>query len=340
MLRQEDVNEFHIPADADDTFVNIGLGSLLHKYKDHDTAYSKWLQANPHISTAIINLLNYSYQPFGDTFDNRIIDPRSYFYLRNFLYKSENLRINNLKLPATWMMSFNENVLLYDKQVRMPFNLNNVDLTVSANVLYGLTAAVLSDLDNPELWFDADVQMLYQSIVDMIIYELQSNLSSRPDLALTYYPSKFVFYWIMSRTLQLLKSSDRQIMYAVMEEASRDLETLLRSNFTDTLIKLAVHDEYGLAYYDEFLGDDDKDLFGNMFIVLLCKNISLLFPRQPCKPCRGSYLLYFYGSKHVTLHMEGRNKSQCDHSPSSGHNCSTTLQLASNLHPVRKLQTS
>ena len=33
LLRQEVVNEFHIPADADDTFVNIRLGGLLEKYK-------------------------------------------------------------------------------------------------------------------------------------------------------------------------------------------------------------------------------------------------------------------------------------------------------------------
>ena len=267
MCRQEDLSKFHIPADADDTFVNIGLGSLLFKYKDHDTAYFKWLQANPHISNAITELLNYSYQPFGDTLDNTIIDPRSYFYLRKFLYKNEKLGINNLKLPATWMMSFNENVLLYDKQIRMRFNLNNIDLTVSANVLYGITAAVLSDIDNPELWFDTNVQTLYQSIVDMITYELQSNLSSRPDLSLTYYPSKFVFYWFVSRTLQLLKSSDGQIMYPVMEKASRDLEILLRTNFTDTLIKSAIHDKSGLAYYDEFLGNNDKDLFGKTFII-------------------------------------------------------------------------
>ena len=152
----------------------------------------------------------------------------------------------------------------------MPFNLNNVDLTVSANVLYGLTAAVLSNMDTPELWFDSDMQTLYQSIISMITYELQSNFSSRPDLALTYYPSKFVFYWFTSRTLQLLKSSDGQLTYPVMKKASRDLEALLRGNFTNALIKSAVHDESGLAYYDEFLGDDDKDLFGNICIISLC----------------------------------------------------------------------
>ena len=270
MLRQEVYYyDYHFPPDADDTFVNIGLGSLLHKYKGHNTAYSKWLQANPNISNAIFELLHYSYQPFGDTLDNSsIIDPRSYFYLRNFLYKNENLKINNLRLPAVWMSNFNENVLLYDKQIKMPFNLNSVDLTVSADILYGITAAVLSDIDNPELWFDASVQTFYWNIVDMITYELQTNLSSRPDLALSNYSSKMIFYWYVSRTLQLLKSSDGQTMYPVMEKASRDLETSLRNNFTDTLIKFVIHDTSGLAYCDEFLGNNDEDLFGNVTCLL------------------------------------------------------------------------
>ena len=163
------------------------------------------------------------------------------------------------------MTSFYENAVLAGKGVRMPFNLNNIDLTVSTNVLYGLTAAVLSDMDNPDSWFDNDMQTLYQSIIDMITYELQLNFSSRPDLALTYYPSKFVFYWFTSRTLQLLKSSEGQLMFAVLEKASRDLEALLRSNFTDALVKSAIHDKSDKAYYDDFLGGGDKDLFGNVF---------------------------------------------------------------------------
>ena len=267
MFRQEDWYHCHLPADADDTFVNMGLGGLLHKYKDHDTiAYSKWLQTNPHISNAIAEVSHYSYQPFGDTIDKCMIDPRSYFYLRNFLYKNENLGNTDLRLPTVFMTSFNENIVLSDKQIRIEFNTNKVDLMVSANVLYGITAAVLLDIDNPELWFDTDVQTLYQNTVDMIIYELQTNFSDRPDLALTFYTSKLVFYWLTSRTLQLLKSSDGQIMYTVMEKASRDLEATLRSNFTDTLIKSIIHDKSGLAYCDEFLGNSDTDLFGNVFI--------------------------------------------------------------------------
>ena len=156
------------------------------------------------------------------------------------------------------MVSFSENAKLVDKKVRMPFNLNNVDLTVSANVLYGITAAALSNWTLGTL----DGQM-YSDIVDMLIYELSHNFTNRPDLALTYYPSKFVFFWFTSRTLQLLKAASlsRKLPFSRMDDALYDLESYLRSNFTDALLKEAIHDE-SVAYYDDFLGGDDKDIFG------------------------------------------------------------------------------
>ena len=48
-------------------------------------------------------------------------------------------------------------------------------------------------------------------------------------------------------------------MHPVIEKASRDLETSLQSNFTDTLIKSVIHDKSGLAYCDKFLGNNDKN---------------------------------------------------------------------------------
>ena len=283
LFRQDATFIYHIPSDSDDTSVNIALGSLLKKYKD--TVYSKWLQDNMNVSNAIVKILQYSYQPFGDTLDNSIIDPWTYFYLRNFLYKSQKLGNTNIRLPVTWMVSFYENTQLADKGIRIPLNVNNVDLAISANVLYAITAAVLSDMDNPASWFDTEMQAMYQGIVDMLIYELSSNLSSRPDLALPYYPSKYILYWVTSRALQLLKSSDGQLKYNIMEKASSDLETFLRNDFTDILIKLAVHDKSGLAYYDDFIGGGDKDSFGIMSCLYYFNIFNNVISRQSCKSC-------------------------------------------------------
>jgi len=261
-LRQEEVNEFHIPADADDTFVNIGLGGLLEKSK-YETAYSKWQQDNPNIDIPIKAGTEYNYQPFGPQstdINKGLVDPRSYFYLRNFLYERQNQSAYSLSLPTTWMISFTENAKLGSDKIRMPFNLDNIDMTVSANVLYGLTAAALSNWTLDTDWFD---EGMYSDIVDMFIYEMSHNFTNRPDLALTYYPSKFVFYWFTSRTSQLLKAASlvRKLPFSAMQNALNKLEPYLRSNLTNALLKEAVYNK-SLAYYDDFLGNGDKDIFG------------------------------------------------------------------------------
>lgn len=43
--------------------------------------------------------------------------------------------------------------------VMMPFNVNNIDATVAANMIYAITAARLNDLQQSSEWFDADLQV-------------------------------------------------------------------------------------------------------------------------------------------------------------------------------------
>lgn len=45
------------------------------------------------------------------------------------------------------------------KNVAMPFNVNNVDATVSANAIFGITAAVISGLVNGSVLNDPDIQV-------------------------------------------------------------------------------------------------------------------------------------------------------------------------------------
>ena len=42
----------------------------------------------------------------------------------------------------------------------MPFNINNVDVTVSANVIFGVTSAVLTGLLPPSVLDDLDLQVI------------------------------------------------------------------------------------------------------------------------------------------------------------------------------------
>lgn len=47
----------------------------------------------------------------------------------------------------------------------MPFNINNVDCTVAANVVYGLTNAVLSGLMKEDVLDDSEIQVSVVSVV-------------------------------------------------------------------------------------------------------------------------------------------------------------------------------
>jgi hypothetical protein len=48
-------------------------------------------------------------------------------------------------------------------------------------------------------------QQVYLNTSSMIAYQIQTNFSSRKDLALTYYPSEFEFYWFVARTFAQLQ---------------------------------------------------------------------------------------------------------------------------------------
>lgn len=257
---------FQIPADFDDTFVNIGLGSLLKTFQGlSHQPYLSWLSNNTNISSAVYALKKYAYNPLSEDLDRNCIDPRSYFYLRNFLHEVLQDRQDQLLLVPTWIDDISQSRSTYYKGYSMPFNINNVDLTVSANVIYGLTSGVLSDLQDPKSWFDEEVQTIYDNTTLLIAYEISHNFSSRPDLALTYYPSMYNFYWFISRVLNLLNSYG-SLPYPVLERAKERLNKALREDVTSDLLKRA-KTEKNQMYFDDFLGDADTNIFGKITII-------------------------------------------------------------------------
>ena len=54
---------------------------------------------------------------------------------------------------------------VFDKGVAMPFNVNNVDVTVAANVIYGITVAAVTNMtEHPTSLIDADVEVCQPSV--------------------------------------------------------------------------------------------------------------------------------------------------------------------------------
>ena len=232
--------------------------------------YQAWLQNNTGLVHSMEALKKYAYKPFSKEVDNNLIDPRTYFYMRDFLYEAQ-AENKPLAIAVTWVENLSENRAEFHKDYRMPFNVNNVDLTVCANVIYGITSAVISHLIEEKGWFDDDLQMIYENTSSLISWEIAHNLSSRPELSLTYYPALFNFYWFTSRTSNLLNSFDN-LSYPVLERVKNMLSKSLQIYATEDILKRAVH-EQDYVYFDEFLGDGDKDIFGKQ---QLCDSFKLM----------------------------------------------------------------
>ncbi|XP_078676657.1 uncharacterized protein LOC144913686 [Branchiostoma floridae x Branchiostoma belcheri] len=154
---------------------------------------------------------------------------------------------------------------MVEKGVLMPYNLNNVDVTVAANTLAGITEALLAGLVHQEKWFDHDVQRIYLNTTAMISWAVTSEaIFTRPDLVMTYYPSLYNFLWYSSRTLFLLQSNQDRLQH--YPDCVRDVQQILTATFRDhvtpKLLARAQTDHGQETFFDDFLGDGDKDIFG------------------------------------------------------------------------------
>ena len=97
---------FRLPADFDDTFVNIGLGALLHDSQTKfPNAHKAWQDANRNVSSAFRALKRYAYRPLSADTGVNTIDPRTYFYMYKF-FENQDQPLTNPAFVATWVSSY------------------------------------------------------------------------------------------------------------------------------------------------------------------------------------------------------------------------------------------
>ncbi len=168
----------------------------------------------------------------------------------------------------------------------MPFNVNNVDVTVSANAIFGMTSASVDNINNFGTLFmkSEDMQQIYLNTTRFISWAIESNFSSRPDLAQVYYPSKYNFLWYTSRTLFFLENEFQNYenlaklnkpkdqiflkhfssMYQVLDQAKSYLNVTFQGVVTNFLIDNQIKSELSSdeVYFCDFLGRDDTDIIG------------------------------------------------------------------------------
>ncbi|XP_022091387.1 uncharacterized protein LOC110979682 isoform X2 [Acanthaster planci] len=200
---------FKIPADFDDTFVNIGLGCLLKQLGSRSPSlYQLWESGNTEANTVFQLLKTYAYRPLSASLAN-LIDPRTYYFARGFLEKAEE-EGKPVSLATTWMV--------------------------------------------------------YENTTSFIEWVIDSGtVTSRPDLALTYYPSRYNFYWFVARTRFLIANrlAGRALPpFPSLRFVYEHLNRALQSRVTSDILAEAKTEGGKWAYFDDFLGGADETWTG------------------------------------------------------------------------------
>ena len=268
LLNQKDglKHVFQIPPDFDDTFVNLGLGALLTEVKeDFPESHAQWKSQNTNLTSISDALKKYAYRPMSERDAVNSIDCRTYFYLRFFLEMAKDNK-EDIALVPTWIQDTEEVKTWKPRGVDMPFDINNIDVSVAANGVFGLTAAILNGLVNADILDDPDIRQIYLNSSTLIAYMIETNFSSRHDLALLYYPSEFEFYWFVSRIFGELqrRSKEGPLPHPILETVRKLLDNVLHNHMTNAVLNATKRDRTDeTMYYDDFLGDGDLDKQNN-----------------------------------------------------------------------------
>ena len=188
-----------------------------------------------------------------------LLDPRSYFLIRKYLNSIDP------QYPAAYITSF-----ALDPSST---HVSSLDLALGANVIASITSCLVAQMGTVDDWFDKDMQAIYENTTGLITLLIERNFTGRPDLAMPFYPSKFNFYWFLSRTYHLLVSycnkSHLPLPYPVLDQVMASFSSVLRETVTRDLLKQATTNHEGLVYYQDFLGKDDRTSSGILIKLMI-----------------------------------------------------------------------
>lgn len=276
---QLSIHAFQIPADFDDTSLALALGTFLYSAQDQfPSAWQTWHKNNADINSTLGLYTLYSYCPFlpDPTPDKSLIDPRTYYFFREFLdakynasqehslSRDEELSMSDFCIIPTWVQNITRDREMVHQGSSMPFNVNNVDATVASNAIFGLTHLFLSnEYGSSEHFATRQLLSLYKTTVDYVVWVISSGKAfQRPDIGLVYYPSAYELYWFVSRTSAALKSST-SLPIPLLQEVEKNLTAVLKEVATPQLLNCSKMDQNSnWVYWDDFLGDGDEDWLG------------------------------------------------------------------------------
>lgn len=132
-------------------------------------------------------------------------------------------------LPTTWLINRDETIV---DIIPMPSGSNNVDANVNANFLLGLIFQIKSGYKP-----SAELREVMRDVTDLLVYTMEDAIYRRPDLILTYYPSKYDFYWFVARVVGLLERMQTKCDDADLKYVYDQLAAVIRSVGTRQILK-------------------------------------------------------------------------------------------------------
>ena len=246
---------FRIPPDSDDTGCNLALGRLLLTSQGYPNASQVWSSKNSRVAKVFDYFEKYAYRPNSGQYPANLIDPRTYLWARGFLQERKFKK--DLALITTWMQSVDE-ITSQRFYRRMPFNLNNIDISVTVNALFGITQQLLFGKEETVRAFqESNMPYLYIDNVELVSWALREEVVERfPTHALLYYPPKYAFYWFVARLVNALQSAHLSMSVASLTFAQSELTESMEKYGVPAILK-SVHCDAFDCYWDDFLGNGD-----------------------------------------------------------------------------------
>ena len=155
-------NSYNLPADFDDSLVNVGLGSLLYTSNLPKELYTSWKEANNNFSLIFKALKQNAYRPFSAGYAS-LTDPRSYFLIRKYLNSIDP------QYPAAYFTAFARDSL--------STHVCSLDIGVASNVIAGITSCLVAQLETADDWFDEDLQAIYENTTGLITWLIERNFT-------------------------------------------------------------------------------------------------------------------------------------------------------------------
>eukprot|EP01128_Nolandella_sp_AFSM9_P004915 TRINITY_DN230_c1_g1_i2.p1 TRINITY_DN230_c1_g1~~TRINITY_DN230_c1_g1_i2.p1 ORF type:complete len:680 (+),score=143.50 TRINITY_DN230_c1_g1_i2:33-2042(+) len=268
---------FFIPSDFDDTAANVVLGTRLKH--THPDLYDQWAaDGNNNFLSYVTAMKKYAYTPFANDTDANLIDPRSYYFISDFLYQKQKeceephstpYSECNLSLITTWAQDVDGARALEPRG--MPFNVNNVDVSVVADATLAMSLALIEDIAPDTTWFDPMTQNMYKHSIDFVAWAIDSGMAlKRPDIGLLYYPSVYDLYWFVSRHVADLRkakisSPEKFVQFPLLNYTLNTFEASMKGAGTSQILSRASRNvdwNGSEVYWEDFIGGNDTGLLG------------------------------------------------------------------------------